>query len=96
MAVRISGTSYRGNSVFVYLNFDLWCMQPLIRGFRRLERGHGAWPDGLHLYGQMTPGWKGFREPDKKTMDVWVTACEGGGERKRGCANKGLEEGNLD
>lgn len=81
----------------MYLNFDLWCMQPLIKGFRRLERGHGAWPAGLHLYGQMIPGWKGFREPDRKTMDVRVTtACESGGERKRGRANKGLEEGNLD
>lgn len=61
--------------MFVYLNFNLWCMQPLIRGVRGLERGHGAWPDGLHLYGQMTPGWEGFREPDRKTMDGWVTAC---------------------
>lgn len=59
----------------MYLNFDLWCMQPLIRGFKRLETGHGSWPDGLHIYVQMTTGWEGFGEPDRKTMDGWVTAC---------------------
>lgn len=45
------------------------------KGFQEAAEGHGARPDGLHLYGQMTPGWEEFREPDRKTIDGWVTAC---------------------
>lgn len=43
-ALQIGSTSCRGSSVFVYLNFALWGMQPLIRGFRRLQRGMGPGP----------------------------------------------------
>lgn len=61
---------------FVYLISDLWCTQPLIRGFRRLERGLGP---GL-MVSTFMGNWAtndsrvaGEQEPDRMTMDDWVT-----------------------
>lgn len=85
MITEISSSLCSGSYEFVFLIFDLWCTQPLIMGFRGLERDMGptlmvstSMVTGL----QMSPGWQGYREPDKKTMDWWMTACSGGGERK--------------
>lgn len=41
MITEISSSLCSGSYEFVFLIFDLWCTQPLIMGFRGLERDMG-------------------------------------------------------